>query len=97
MWLKVSKAVYIGESKWEFITWDESMRISASIDDKAFLQKFRTSEIFLTPNTLLEVRLRSRVKTDESGNVTSKPIYSITQVLRLEDRITGKQISLFDE
>lgn len=97
MWLKVSKAAYIGESKWEFITWDESMRISASIDDKAFLQKFRTSEIFLTPNTLLEVRLRSRVKTDESGNVTSKPIYSITQVLRLEDRITGKQISLFDE
>lgn len=96
-WVRVSKAAYIGDSKWEFLTYLDNVRISASIEDKGFLQKFRNSEITLTPNSELHVRLRCRIRTDENGNPTGKMLYAVTKVNKIQDTKTGVQTSLFDD
>ena len=95
-WVRVSKAAYIGDSKWEFITDIDNTRINASIEDKDFLMKFRNSEITLTPNSVLHIRLRIRIKTDEKGNPTGKMLYAVVKVNKIQDMKTGVQISLFD-
>lgn len=96
-WVRVSKAAYIGDSKWEFITDFDNTRINASIEDKDFLRKFRNSEITLTPNSVLYIRLRIRIKTDEKGNPTGKMLYAVVRVNKIQDTKTGTQMSLFDD
>ncbi|MDE6550466.1 MAG: hypothetical protein K2M44_03100 [Clostridia bacterium] len=95
-WVKVRKCIFIGDSKWEFVSIVGNVSFSASIEDREFAEKFKKGEIIITPESLLKIKLLCRMRCDADGNTKGKTTYSVTKVLDIDSPQSKKQMSMFD-
>lgn len=83
-WVKISQSVFIGDARWGFVTLLYGRKLSANVEDKEFLERFRNGQIILTPRTELLVELTYRMKRNCFGDATEVLSYSVTKVLEIK-------------
>ena len=96
-WVKISQSVFIGDARWGFVTLLYGRKLSANVEDKEFLERFRNGQIILTPRTELLVELTYRMKRNSFGDATEVLSYSVTKVLEIKSPPKIEQMQLKEE
>lgn len=92
MALKIKKPDYLGSSKWDLRTNDET--VSARIEDLSWLNSFQKREIDIRPGDSMIANVQAKVQYGYENEIISKE-YTVKKVISITQTSLPKQGSLF--